>query len=76
MMTTASSDAASWTTTRKVLVGSMGVLLTVHTGIHLWDAANPFQRVNWPLAVIVFALFADVPLVPHGLAWIRPGAPA
>ena len=58
MMTTASSDAASWTTTRKVLVGSMGVLLTVHTGIHLWDAANPFQRVNWPLAVIVFALFA------------------
>ena len=58
MNSDATSDAAGWTTTAKVLVGVMGVLMTAHISIHLWDAANPLKRVNWPVAVIIFALFA------------------
>ena len=60
MNTNASSDAASWTTLQKVLIGTIGVLMTAHIAFRLWDTANPLQRVNWPLSVIVFALFAFV----------------
>lgn len=42
----------------KLLIGTMAVSMIVHLGVHLWDVANPFQRVNWPLAVIVFAIFS------------------